>query len=95
MWDMGTTEVRPHDHVLYRSVPGAGGVLLDLERREYYALDDVAARMWEELSGTGRAERVVEVLAQEYDVEAAILEEDVDRFVQRLVESDLVHLSTN
>jgi len=66
-------------------------VLLDLERREYFALDEVAARMWEELSQTGRTSDVVEALALEYDVERTLLEDDVERFVQTLADSDLVH----
>jgi RNase adaptor protein for sRNA GlmZ degradation len=90
---MNATAVRPHEHVLYRPVPGAGGVLLDLERREYFALDDVAARMWEELSDTGVTSSVVETLAAEYDVERTLLEEDVEQFMRTLVERDLVHLS--
>jgi RNase adaptor protein for sRNA GlmZ degradation len=88
---MSATAARPCDHVLYRSVPGTGGVLLDLERREYFALDEVAAHMWEELSQTGRISDVVEAIALEYDVERAVLEDDVERFVQTLADSNLVH----
>ena len=91
---MNTTGIRPGDHVLYRSVPEVGGVLLDLERREYFALDDIASRMWEELSNTGTALGVVEALAVEYDVDRARLEEDVEQFLQTLADRELVHLST-
>ena len=90
---MDTTAVRIPDYVLYRSVPEGGGVLLDLERREYFALDDVAARMWEVLSTTGVVSRVVEALVLEYDVDRSSLQNDADRFVRTLVERNLVHLS--
>ena len=89
---MSATRVRISDHVLYRSVPGGGGVLLDLERREYFALDDVAARMWEVLSETGEAARVVGSLALEFDVERESLARDVDEFVQTLTARRLVQL---
>ena len=69
-------------------------MLLDLERREYFALDDIASRMWEELSNTGTALGVVEALAVEYDVDRARLEEDVEQFLQTLADRELVHLST-
>jgi len=92
---MSTTAARPCDHVLYRSVPGTGGVLLDLEGRQYLALDEIAARMWEELAHTGNTSDVVETLALEYDVERAVLEEDVERFVQTLADRDLVHRSAS
>jgi hypothetical protein len=89
--DMNCVEVRMHDHVLYRSVSGGGGVLLDLERREYLALDVVAARMWEVLSDTGAVSSVVDALTQEFEVDRASLTEDVAQFVQTLVERRLVH----
>ena len=90
---MSATEIRPHDHVLYRSVAGGGGVLLDLDRREYFALDDVAARMWEVLSDTGEVLGVVESLALEFDVERSSLQEDVEQFVQTLADRNLVQRS--
>ena len=90
---MSATEVRIPDHVLYRSVVGGGGMLLDLERREYFALDDVAARMWEVLSDTGEALRVVESLVREFDVDPASLQEDVEQFVETLADRNLVHRS--
>ncbi len=90
---MSATEIRTHDHVLYRSVAGGGGVLLDLDRREYFALDDVAARMWEVLSDTGDELRVVESLALEFDVERSSLQADVKQFVQTLADRHLVHRS--
>jgi RNase adaptor protein for sRNA GlmZ degradation len=90
---MNATEIRTHDHVLYRSIAGGGGMLLDLDRREYFALDDVAARMWEVLSDTGDVLRVVESLALEFDVERSSLQEDVEQFVQTLADRNLVQRS--
>jgi RNase adaptor protein for sRNA GlmZ degradation len=90
---MSATEIRIHDHILYRSVAGGGGMLLDLDRREYFALDDVAARMWEVLSDTGEVLRVVESLALEFDVERSSLQEDVEQFMQTLADRNLVQRS--
>ena len=88
---METTVVRVPDHVLYRFVPEGGAVLLDLERREYFALDDVAARMWEVLADTGVVADIAEALVLEYDVRRSILLDDADRFVRTLVEQNLIH----
>ncbi len=68
-------------------------MLLDLDRREYFALDDVAARMWEVLSDTGEVLPVVESLALEFDVERSSLQEDVEQFVQTLADRNLVQRS--
>jgi hypothetical protein len=90
---MDTTAVRSPDHVLYRSVHEWGGVLLDLDRREYFALDDVAARMWEVLSETGTVSGIVERLVLEYDVDRPSLQADADLFVRTLAERDLVQIA--
>ncbi len=68
-------------------------MLLDLDRREYFALDDVAARMWEVLSDTGEVLSVVESLALEFDAERSSLQEDVEQFVQSLADRNLVQRS--
>ncbi len=68
-------------------------MLLDLDRREYFALDDVAARMWEVLSDTGEVLSVVESLALEFEVERSSLQEDVEQFVQTLADRNLVQRS--
>ena len=68
-------------------------MLLDLDRREYFALDDVAARMWEVLSGARTISSVVESLMLEYDVDRTSLQDDADRFVRTLAERNLVHVS--
>lgn len=68
-------------------------MLLDLDQREYFALDDVAARMWEVLSDTGDVLRVVESLALEFEVERSSLQEDVEQFVRTLADRHLVQRS--
>jgi len=88
---MDKIAIRIPDHVLYRSIPDGGGVLLDLDRREYFALDDVAARMWEVLADTGAVSSVVESLVLEYDVDRSSLQKDADRFVRTLVKRRLAH----
>ena len=90
---MDMTAVRIPDHVLYRSIPEGGGVLLDLDHREYFALDDVAARMWEALSDTGAVSGVVERLVLEYDIDRSSLQDDADQFVRTLTERNLVQVS--
>ena len=90
---MDTITIRIPDHVLFRSIPGGGGVLLDLDQREHFALDEVAARMWEVLSDSGTVSKVVQSLALEYDIDRTSLQQDANRFVQSLAERKLVQIS--
>lgn len=90
---MDTIATRIPDHVLYRTVREGGGVLLDLDRREYFALDEVAARMWEVLSDAGIISSVVESLMLEFAVDRTSLQDDADQFVRTLAERGLVYVS--
>jgi hypothetical protein len=78
------------DHVLYRGVRGAGGVLLDLDRRSYHTLDEVGGSVWEALTETASVAQAVERLAGEYDVDRATLEEDVAHLIQQLSEAGVL-----
>jgi hypothetical protein len=92
---MSTPTLWIADHVLFRAVPGAGGVLLDLDRRRYFALDEVATFMWRALSETGDPRTVVEALSGEYEADRAMLERDVEEFVGSLAERGWVHSSAS
>ncbi|MDQ6829918.1 MAG: PqqD family protein [Gemmatimonadota bacterium] len=52
-------------------------VLLDADSGEYYALDDVAGRLWDLCDGTRSVQDIVQILCQEYDAPSATIEADI------------------
>jgi hypothetical protein len=66
------------DHVLSRHA-GDQTVLLSMESERYFALEGAGPRIWELLceQGSASATDLVEVLADEFDVERSVLESDV------------------
>jgi len=75
--------------VLFQEV-GGEMVLLDLESEQYFGLDAVGARIWSLLSeGRGTGE-IVDALFEEYEVERATLEYDVEVLLKDLLEAGLV-----
>jgi hypothetical protein len=78
------------EHVLYRKVEDAGGVILDLDRRSFLTLDETAAQIWEALTGTPGVEEAIEALAEEYEVDRTTLEEDVQRILDDLIEAGIL-----
>lgn len=78
--------------VLYRPVDDRGGILLDLDRRRYFALDTVAARAWEVLATTGSLERTIDVLLGEFDADRDALAHDMAELCQEFVAAGwLIH----
>lgn len=75
--------------VLFRELEGEA-VLLDLKSQQYFGLDAVGTRIWQELAASGRPRVVVDKLLQEFDVPRERLEEDVEIFLSRLEEVGLI-----
>ena len=77
--------------VLFQEISGEI-VLLDLASEQYFGLDEVGARIWA-LINEGRAVgEVADSLLQEYEVERATLESDIDELLRSLLEAGLISL---
>jgi hypothetical protein len=65
-------------------------VILDLAGGNYFALNEVGARMWHALARGSTPEEIVESLATEYEVERDSLLSDCLRLVEELVRRQLI-----
>jgi hypothetical protein len=73
------------DHVVARPVLGEM-VLLDLASEQYFALNDVGARMWELFSAGQTVAAVTASLAEEYEVAVGVLQADIDAFLSKILD---------
>ena len=78
--------------VMVRKV-GEESVLLDLKTERYLGLDDVSARFWDLLTSGGSIQSAYETLLTEFEVDPDRLRNDLDDFVQELVQFGLVEQS--
>lgn len=67
-------------------------VLLNLESEQYYALDDIGARIWELLNDKGETMTVVEQITAEYDVAEADFRQDLATLIMNLHTAGLVSI---
>jgi Coenzyme PQQ synthesis protein D (PqqD) len=75
--------------VMFRAV-GDESVLLHLKSETYLGLDPVGTRMWTALTESESMQSAYEVLLGEYEVDGQRLRQDLEDFVGKLVENDLV-----
>ena len=78
--------------VMVRKV-GEESVLLDLKTERYLGLDDVSARFWDLLTSGGSIQSAYDTLVEEFEVEPERLRNDLDDFVQELIQFGLVEQS--
>ncbi len=83
------TRVRVPECVHSRSLDGQL-VLLHLERGEYFGLDDVGARLWEELARGRSVEEAATSLAREYEADLPRIVDDALSLTTELVDRGLV-----
>jgi len=68
-------------------------VLLDLHSESYFGLDKVGTRVWQLLNEGREVSCLVDILLDEYEVERAVLEQDVAELLDRLSEAGLIKIA--
>lgn len=86
---MRFAKLTPSPDVLMQTVVGES-VLLDLRSQKYFGLNEVGTRLWELLQADGDLALARDRLLEEFQVEAAQLEKDLDALVERLLAAGLV-----
>jgi len=77
------------DSVIYQNLQDEV-VILNMTSQQYYGLDAVGAAMWKMLLDESSVAAVVDRMSAEYEVEAEIVQRDLEELVQRLIESGLL-----
>ena len=57
-------------------------VMMDLEKGQYFALNSVGSRIWEEIQSPVKISEVVNTLLSEYDVDRETCEKSVMEFIE-------------
>ncbi len=87
--------VSPNPSVVFTDLEDGSAVLLDLDSKFYYSLNDTGCFMWKvfEENGAIEADKLVEELLKEYDVDESQARRDVEEFISGLAKEGLIRLS--
>jgi hypothetical protein len=67
-----------------------GAVLLNLQTKRYYSLNETGTRIWEMVQQTADYEDIVATLLREYEVEEPMARAEVRRILDELIEAQLI-----
>jgi len=83
--------------IRYRAIPEAlvatlsdGAVLLNLQTKRYFSLNETGTRIWELVQQTADEETIVSSLLREYEVEEPMVRSEVRRILDELIEAQLI-----
>jgi hypothetical protein len=67
-----------------------GAVLLNLQTKRYFSLNETGTRIWEMVQQTADEEAIVATLLSEYDVNETLARSEVRRILDELIEAQLI-----
>ena len=70
-------------------------IVADMRSGRYFGLDDVGAMVWGLIEARSTPDVIVDRVHAEYDVSRDVLERDVDRLLDDLLERRLVEYATD
>jgi len=83
--------------VRYRAIAEAlvatlsdGAVLLNLQTKRYFSLNETGTRIWEMVQQTADEDAIVVTLLGEYDVEETMARLEVRRILDELIDAQLI-----
>jgi Coenzyme PQQ synthesis protein D (PqqD) len=87
---MSTTEMVPHEHVVFTEFEGGDAVLVDLDTKKYFQLNPTATFVWRGLEGGRPLQEIIRDMTAEYDVSPEHAAQSVQRLLSNLQDFKLI-----
>jgi PHD/YefM family antitoxin component YafN of YafNO toxin-antitoxin module len=81
----------PHDHIVSTEFDGGEGVLVDLNTKRYYQLNETAMLVWRSLENKESLQEIINKLTSVYDVKQEHAAQSVEKLLEHLQTYKLVH----
>lgn len=80
----------PHDHVVFTEFDGTEGILVDLNTKKYYQLNETATFIWRGIANRAPIVDIANSLAASYEVTPEDAQRNVQTIVQQLRDYKLI-----
>lgn len=88
--DDSAPSIAPRDHVIFTDLGGAEGVLVDLESKQYYLLNETACLIWRELANGRPVTAIAAEIIERYDVSLEHAQSSIETAIRGFVAHRLV-----
>lgn len=76
--------------VVCTELPDGEAILLNLEKKYFYTLNEIALRIWNLIDGRRSISDIINVLLKEYDIDRSRLTKSVSRQIKEFVTNGLI-----
>jgi hypothetical protein len=87
-----TTVIRQSEDIDATDLNG-DKVMMNLQKGKYFALNDVGSGIWDIISRPITVKDIIDTLLKEYEVDAAVCEETVMSFLEKLKDAELISIN--
>jgi Coenzyme PQQ synthesis protein D (PqqD) len=91
--EQGAVSPLPYDHVIFTDLDGVEGVLVDLNTKQYYRLNETASLIWKGLAKGAPVANIVREITELYDVTMQRAESSVENAVSSFLAYRLLRQS--
>jgi hypothetical protein len=81
---MSTNELVPHEHVVFTEFDAGEGILVDLNTKKYFQLNETGTIIWRGLEKRETLEEIVARITDAYDVTPEHAAESVRKLIENL-----------
>ena len=67
---MTQSKPAPYDHIVFTEFDGTEGILVDLDTKKYYQLNETAMLIWKSLENGNSPAQIASTLAADYEITA-------------------------
>jgi hypothetical protein len=89
----GTASPLPYDHVIFTDLDGVEGVLVDLNTKQYFRLNETASLIWKGLAKGASVANIVTEITELYDVTMQRAQSSVETAVSSFLAHRLLRQS--
>lgn len=84
-------KIKRNSGLVYNEIDGQV-VMLNLKKEAYYSLNEVGSVIWTELSDPCTLEDLIKRLIEKYEISASRCSEDIEPFLNELVELGVIEI---
>lgn len=86
-----SANVLPHDHIVFTEFEGGEGVLVDLNTKRYFQLNETAMLIWRALEKQRASSEIIDELTSAYEVTPEHAASSLEKLLQNLLTYKLIY----
>jgi hypothetical protein len=83
-------QLSPHDHIVFTEFDGTEGILVDLNTKKYYQLNETATLIWKALTQGLAANDIADQIVANYEITPADALQNVETTLSQFQSYDLI-----